>query len=86
MTNRQGFEDVLKRVQRFEQDLKFIGVDVKVDIREIDVDSHQYGSHEARACVLCAAYKRGFADGRYKGASERTARFEGAMNRLLDRD
>ena len=33
MTNRRGIEEVLSRVRRFEEDLKFIGVSVKVDVR-----------------------------------------------------
>ena len=83
MTNRPGIEDVVGRVRRFEEDLKSIGVSVKVDIHGLDVASHEYGSHETGTCVLCAAYERGFAEGRHKGASERTDRFEGTMNKLL---
>lgn len=85
MTNRPGIEEVLGRVRRFEEDLNFIGVSVKVDVQGLDIGSHEYGSHEVDACVLCAAYERGFAEGQRKGASEQSDRFEGAMNRLLDR-
>ena len=85
MTNRSEIEEVLGRVRRFEEDLNSIGVSVKVDIRGLDVASHEYGSHETETCVLCAAYEMGFADGRSKCAREQSDRFEGAMNRLLDR-
>ena len=83
MTNRSVVEEVLGRVRRFEEDLSSIGV--SVDVRGLDVAGRQYGSHETATCVLCAAYEKGFADGRSRGARESTDRFEGAMNRLLDR-
>ena len=85
MTNRSGVEEVLGRVRRFEEDLNSIGVRVKVDIRGLDATSHEYGSHETGTCVLCAAYEKGFVDGRSRGAREQSDRFEGAMTRLLDR-
>lgn len=71
MTNRPGIEEVLRRVKRFEDDLKSIGVSVRVDVQDLDVDSHECESHETETCVLCAAYERGLADGRIKGARSR---------------
>ena len=58
---------------------------VKVDVRGLDAETHQYGAHDVETCALCAAYKRGFGEGRRKGFREQSDRFKGAMNRLLDR-
>ena len=62
MTNNLRVLDMLGRLQAFEDDLKAIGVSVNVDVSGLDVDAHEYGSREAEACVLCAAYERSFAD------------------------
>ena len=85
MTNRSEIEEVLGRVRRFEEDLNTIGVSIKVDVRGLDIAGHEYGSHETETCVLCAAYEKGFADGRSRGTRDQSDRFEGAMTRLLDR-
>ena len=83
MTNRPEFEEVLGRVRRFEDDLSSIGVSVRVDVRGLDAEGHEYGTHELATCALCSAYERGFAEGRRKRAAEQSERFEGAMDRLL---
>ena len=85
MTNRQGVEEALGRVRKFENELRSIGVKVEVDVRGVDADSHEYGSHDTADCVLCAAYDKGFEEGQRKGSREQTERFEGALNRMLDR-
>ena len=85
MTDRPDIEEVLGRVRRFEGELSSIGVSVKVDVRGLDADTHEYGAHGVETCALCAAYERGFGEGRRKGFREQADRFEGAMNRLLDR-
>lgn len=68
MTGRPDFEEVLGRVRRFEEDLSSIGVQVKVDVRGLDAEGHEYGSHEFETCALCSAYERGLAEGRRKRA------------------
>ena len=83
MTNRPEFEEVLGRVRRFEDDLSSIGVSVRVDVRGLDAEGHEYGTHELATCALCSAYERGFAGGRRKRAAEQSERFEGAVDRLL---
>ena len=85
MTDRPDIEDVLGRVRRFEEELSSIGVSVNVDVRGLDADTHEYGAHDAGICALCAAYERGFGEGRSKGSREQSDRFEASMNRLLDR-
>lgn len=71
MTSRQGVEEVLGRVRKFEEELRSLGVKVKVDVRGLDVDSHEYGSHEIIACALCAAYDRGLEEDRRRGSGSR---------------
>ena len=85
MTDRADIEDVLGRVRRFEKELSSIGVNVKVDVRGLDADTHEHGVHDSGTCALCAAYERGFGEGRSRGSRERSDRFEALMNRLLDR-
>ena len=85
MTNREYAQEVLRRVRQFEEELKSIGVSVKVDVRGLDAAGHEYEAHEVETCVLCAVYERGIAEGQRKGASDQSDRFEGAMNRVLDR-
>ena len=85
MTDRADIEDVLGRVRRFEEELSSIGVNVKVDVRGLDADTHEYGVHDSGTCALCAAHERGFGEGRSRGSRERSAQFEASMNRLLDR-
>ena len=58
---------------------------VKVDVRGLDADTHEYGDHDTGICALCAAYERGFGEGRSTGSREQSDRFEASMNRLLDR-
>ena len=83
MTNRPDVEEVLGRVRRFEEELSSISV--KVDVRGLDSDTDEYGAHGVGSWALCAAYERGLGGGRRKGSREQSERFQGAMNRLLDR-
>ena len=83
MTDRPDIEDALGRVRRSEEGLSSIGVSVRVDVRGLDAEGHEYGTHELATCALCSAYERGFAEGRRKRAAEQSERFEGAMDRLL---
>ena len=85
MTDRPDIEDVLGRVRRFEEELRSIGVSVKVDVRGLDADTHEYGVHDSGTCALCAACEREFGEGRSTGSREQSDRFEATMNRLLDR-
>ena len=85
MTNGRGVEEALGRVRKFEDELRSIGVKIEVDVRGVNAESHEYGSHEIVACALCAAYDRGFEEGGRKGSREQTERFQGALNRMLDR-
>ena len=85
MTDRPDIEEGLGRVRRFEEELCSIGVSVKVDVRGLNADNHEYGAHDVRTCALCAAYERGFEEGRRKGSREQTDLFEASMDRLLDR-
>ena len=85
MMHTQNIEEVLERVRRLEVELHSIGVNVNVEVRGLDVDNHNYEAHEVESCVLCAAFAKGLEQGQRKGYREQTGRFEGTLNRLLDR-
>lgn len=85
MANGQGIADVLGRVRRFEEELRSMGVSVKVSVRRLNADGHEYGSHEADVCAGCASYAMGFEVGRREGDREQTERPDGSLNGTLDR-
>ena len=68
MASRPDFEELLDRVRRFEEDLISIGVSVKVDVRGLDAEGHEYGAHEAATCVLCSASERGLSKDAGRGS------------------
>ena len=68
MTNGPRVEELLGRVRRFEEELSSIGVSVKVDVRGLDADTHEYGAHDVETCAPHMRGDWGKAEGRDSGS------------------